>query len=402
MEVTRHRKQGICLAVLLCWKRYLSRQMENSSRHESIIESSSKNVDELLIRRFLLSVPLRYKEGPQGLIFVTFGSSARLFILKAGIMARGKAGGGSSGQDETVDVSNISKLQDEVATLTEMVRLQQETISRLSETRNSDSSRTQMTSTRQGLNTPSIAIYSGKKEEKCTTKILGFLCSVRKNGKYGKLTDRQTLELAECHLRDGAATWYMGLEKNGETPGTMDDLQKAMIREFVPEDEKAQTKVKLMNLKFCGSMENHINNFKKLVAACETPLSESYLFFFMSLPPMYKEEFTKKYPGASPKDMKTVYNEARTLELSKKWAGKPTKNSTQDSSSGRAPPKKEQSSKRSDVSKKNDSLETWGKARKGELGLYKKANRCYRCGVKGWTTDHKCGQTSEQPADPKE
>lgn len=56
------------------------------------------------------------------------------------------------------------------------------------------------------------------------------------------------LQLAECHLQDPASTWITRLEVREEIPATLATLQKAIIKEFVPSNEKARAKLKLMAL----------------------------------------------------------------------------------------------------------------------------------------------------------
>ncbi len=105
--------------------------------------------------------------------------------------------------------------------------------------------------------------------------------------------DDKLAELAECHFQDKAAAWIMRLEQSSTKPTTLADLQAAMISEFVPADEKARAKVRLMNLRISKSLEAHLSIFQDLVEICGTPLSEAYLFSYMSLPGNFKQEFTK-------------------------------------------------------------------------------------------------------------
>ncbi len=140
------------------------------------------------------------------------------------------------------------------------------------------------------LKAPPIPIFSGKSDERTTTKVRGFIYNVRKTGKLTNLTEEKLVELAECHLQDKAAAWIMRLEQNDAKPTTIDDLQTMMISEFVPHDERARAKARLMNMELKTSIETHIEKFQDLIEICATPISEAYIYFFMSLPAVYKEE----------------------------------------------------------------------------------------------------------------
>lgn len=73
----------------------------------------------------------------------------------------------------------------------------------------------------------------------------------------------------------------MSLERDGKKPRTTGELQEAMIREFVPQNEMARAKNRLMNLKQTGTMENYVSTFRDLVKLCDTPLSKACRSFLM-------------------------------------------------------------------------------------------------------------------------
>ncbi len=232
------------------------------------------------------------------------------------------------------------------------------------------------------LKAPPIPVYSGKKDERTTVKVNGFVYNVRKVGALSNMNDAKLLAMAECHLQDKAAAWIMRCERAGTKPTTVAELQAAMIKEFVPADEKARAKMDLMNIEMKASMDAHIAKFQELVEICSTPLSEAYLFFFMSLQPNYKQEFTKKYPTGEPESMQEVYEHARTLELSMKWT-KSNKESIDKNALGKK--KKESLGDPSTKKPKKDEDLCWGPAKRHEIGLYKKKDRCMKCGLAGWS-----------------
>lgn len=236
------------------------------------------------------------------------------------------------------------------------------------------------------LKAPPIPIFSGKSDERTTTKVRGFIYNVRKTGKLTNLTEEKLVELAECHLQDKAAAWIMRLEQNDAKPTTIDDLQTMMISEFVPHDERARAKVRLMNMELKTSIETHIEKFQDLIEICATPISEAYIYFFMSLPAVYKEEFTKRFPD-QPANIQEAYNHARTLSRAKQWtkANSLSKSGKWDGPTGSNPKS----------GKKDNTKISWGPAKKGEGKLYRSQDRCCKCGVKGWSDpSHPCREDS--------
>lgn len=63
-----------------------------------------------------------------------------------------------------------------------------------------------------------------------------------------------------------------------------EELITIMFKEFIPTNGKNKANVKLMNLKMKSSVEDHISYFQDLVSISQTPNSEFYRYFFMSLP----------------------------------------------------------------------------------------------------------------------
>lgn len=84
-----------------------------------------------------------------------------------------------------------------------------------------------------------------------------------------------------CHLDGRAATWYMRQENAGKEPGSMEELRKAMVAEFVPSIEKSQAKMELVALRMNAkdSTDKHIDKFEELMDTSETEISEAYSYF---------------------------------------------------------------------------------------------------------------------------
>ena len=102
---------------------------------------------------------------------------------------------------------------------------------------------------------PQIAPFSGKIEQQNSTKVKSFMFSIRKVGLVANMSETDMLALADCYLQDKAATRMMSLQARGEKHRSLEKLQKALIDEFVPADEKARAKAKLMRLKLSGGVE---------------------------------------------------------------------------------------------------------------------------------------------------
>lgn len=87
------------------------------------------------------------------------------------------------------------------------------------------------------------------------------------------------MALAECCFTDSAAAWHMRLESRRGKPEDVIALQVAMIKEFVPQDERARAKLCLTEIMMTSSMDEHVMKFKKLVKITEirrtrnTPIS---------------------------------------------------------------------------------------------------------------------------------
>lgn len=75
--------------------------------------------------------------------------------------------------------------------------------------------------------------------------------------------------------------------------------------------------------------------------------------------------------------MNEVYDLATTIEISLYWGKEDSANDKNFKKSGGA-------TKASEKTVKDDSMISWGKARKGEGDMYCKNDRCMKCGKNGW------------------
>lgn len=209
--------------------------------------------------------------------------------------------------------------------------------------------------------------------------------------------------LAECHLQDRAASRMLRLEREKQKPESLQELKREMIHEFVPTNEKASARVQLMDIKLKDSsdLNEHEAVFEDLVSLCGTPTNEAYIYFFNSLPKTYKGKFAERFPDSQPlhrtgrPSIQVAYYYARTLELSMKLSGESQRSSHEENK--RHEQKKNKRGSKNGESKdsrpawKNDNTVTWGPAKKGENTLYRKHDRCFTCGEKGWSDpNHPC------------
>ncbi len=295
----------------------------------------------------------------------------------------------------------LGELQGELQLLRQMVEAQQATIATLTangmDSGQSNSPDPNASPIQQNLKAPTIKAYAGTDKQRNSVSVRGFFYRVQKVGALSNISEEKMLSSPECHSQEKAAAWMMRLEQDGEKPATVSELQSEMIKEFVPSDEITQAKFKLMKLRFKSNMERHISTFEENVQICDTPLSEAYVFVFMGLTPKYREEFIKKYPTGTSKYMREMYEHARTIYMSLAW-GKEEKEHD-----GRPPSKQshdKESLKKRKETIQNNSLLLWGKARKGEGDIYRKHDRCMKCGNEGWKeekcTCHKVGGEENQ------
>lgn len=303
---------------------------------------------------------------------------------------RNNADEGPSAPEDSNNAEAMRTLLVEFNRLCEVVSGQQQLIQSLQ----AAATPTPAPSSRNALNSltlkaPPIPTFTGIQDERNSLKVKGFICGVRRFGRLSSTTNAKLLQLAEGHLQDRASAWLTRLETNGQKPTSIEELQKAMIQEFVPTNEKAKARISLMNLQMSTSMEKHIGNFTDLVELCETPVHKAYTFFFMSLPDNFKSEFAKKYPSSDPDNMQSVYDHARTIEMSQQRIKAPkiqekektpyTKDKDSSGLSSKTSPEKDPSSL------------TWGPAKRGEGRLYRDHDRCCKCGKAPWSDpEHPC------------
>lgn len=315
-------------------------------------------------------------------------------------------------------------LDAQVQKLRSTVRRQNEIIQTLQATldANTAGSSAQPNEPTHRIKSPPVSCYSGKPSERTSEKVKSFFYSIHKFGILNKYNDEQLVAFAECYLQDRAASWIMRLETNGTKPTTLEDLKKAMIKEFVPANEKAKARVRLMDIKSHQSsdLEEHIAKFEDLVSLCDTPVNEAYIYFLNSLPQVYKAKFTEKFPTSQPVDVTgqpsilTAYECARTLDLSYKMSGKhkeeglPKQEYSQkgkrdhrsrDKGQQRLPNRQNNRRKRE---WKDEDAVCWGPAQSGEGGIYRKFDRCCVCGLKGWSNpSHPCRKDNRESKEKK-
>lgn len=136
---------------------------------------------------------------------------------------------------------------------------------------------------------------------------------------FSNIAEDRVLASAKCYLTDLAATWLIRLETRGKKARHVNDLQKLLIKEFVPPDDRARAKVSLIEIQMRSSKGKHFSKFNKLVEITDAPENEEYIFIFMSLPGKYKPKVSEKYPSGmltGDKGMTAVYEDAQNWALS--------------------------------------------------------------------------------------
>lgn len=304
-----------------------------------------------------------------------------------------------------VPQAEFQQLLQKITELQETVNSQQATIVQLQSERTGGNAQRGSSNPLQALKSPPIPVFTGKMLDCTSTKVKGFISNVRRVARLSNSDDdSKFLQLAECHLQDRASTWLTRLEARDEKPTTLDALQTAMLREFVPSNEKAKAQLKLMTFKMKSSIDKHIDDFTDLVEICETPTREAYSFFFMSVPQYLKGKLAEEFPESDPSQMRDVYKCARKHEIAEKWAtgkqdgheksDRAPSNADKTPKSTRAAPYGTNNSKGASsktTSAKDPEALTWGPAQKGEGRLYRTHDRCCKCGKKPWSDpNHAC------------
>lgn len=146
-----------------------------------------------------------------------------------------------------------------------------------------------------------ILVYAEKAEDCTRTKINGFICNVRRVGRLSNNNDESKLvQLAECHLQDRASTWINRFEERSDKPQPLQQLQNAMMRQFVPSNEEAKAQPNLLPFTLRVTLDKHVNDFIEPMEICETPKREARAFLFMSASQYLKGELTKGVPRIRP------------------------------------------------------------------------------------------------------
>jgi len=254
------------------------------------------------------------------------------------------------------------------------------------------------------LKSPPIPIFTGKSNECNSTNVKGFISNVRRVGRLSNSSDEaKLLQLAECHLQERASNWITRLEDKDEKPSNLKELQEAMLKEFVPSNEKARAQLKLMTFKMRGTIDKHIEEFMELIETCSTPTREAYEFFFMSVSQYLKGKLSEEFPESDPSDMRDVYRCARKHEIAEKWASgkqentKPHNNGSSSDNKVKAD-KNRVNNKDKSRTQKDLKAECWGPALKGEGRMYREDDRCCKCGKKPWSDPtHPCRLLGQNP-----
>ena len=162
-----------------------------------------------------------------------------------------------------------------------------------------------------------------------------------------------------------------------------------------------------MQTKMGRGLDHYITVFRDLIEITGTPLAMAYAFFFMGLPDDYKEEMTKQYPDSEPETMQEVYESVGTIERALQFTRRrsiPVSDRKPKENRGKSiQPQNDAQPSNYSVSKKDRNAVSWGPAKEGEKGTYRRNKRCLLCGHK-WTLEHSCAKDSEskpQGKDPK-
>lgn len=241
------------------------------------------------------------------------------------------------------------------------------------------------------LKSPPIPVFTGKSTDCSSMKIKAFISSVSRVARLSNNYDElKIVQLAVCHFQDRASTWITRLENTASRPTTIDELKEAMIKEFVPSNEKAKAQLKLLTFKMRNNLEKHIEDFTDLIETCDTPTSEAYSFFFMSLPQYLEGKLSEAFPESDPDDIREVFKCARKFEMAENWAtGKqdyPTEKKQSKFLGKQTVPHNASLKDKKSTRTLDDSEPSWGPAQKGEGKIYREKDRCCKCGKTPWTS----------------
>ncbi len=180
------------------------------------------------------------------------------------------------------EADELTKMLIEMESLKLIASNQQKKIAQLEKTRNltktatSASSLSKCPASLPNIKVVPIAPYGARPEGRTSTKVKGFLYNVRSVAGPHSMDDTQTLALAECRLQEKAAAWIIRLESTALKPVTFAEFESAMLKEFVPSDERARAKTRLLTLKINRNtrIEQHITLFQSLLDVANAPLDK--------------------------------------------------------------------------------------------------------------------------------
>lgn len=215
----------------------------------------------------------------------------------------------------------------------------------------------------------------------------------------------EMVDVAKCFLKGAASTWINREEAQGTEFSNLDALEKALIEEYVPDNEDAQARSKLMRLQFKSNLlERHISQFRDLIELCGPHPGDAYNYFFMSLPDEYKAELAQRFPKGST-DLKAVYNFVRNLEVAQSWRAPSAQPPRRRSSNGfpRTSSRHTGATNSRTTTPQHDPAATsWGPCDKSnalERQRYRSSDRCMACGGEGWSKPtHVCDLTAKDSA----
>jgi len=88
------------------------------------------------------------------------------------------------------------------------------------------------------IKAPMPNTYGGSVSERNSVSLRSFFFRLQKAGEFSNISDEELTSLALCHLSGRAATWAMRNEREGNKPQDVEELRRAMFKEFVPSMEK--------------------------------------------------------------------------------------------------------------------------------------------------------------------
>lgn len=158
---------------------------------------------------------------------------------------------------EGVEPVDVSHFQEQLTVLQTTVQQQADLIRILQRQLKNEGSNTgsQLNVIGSAFKSPPVPIFKGNVADRKSERVKSFFYSIKKYGTLCNYSEAKMVALAECHLQDRAASWMLGLERENQKPETLEELRQEMIREFVPTNERAAARVRLMDIKLKDSKD---------------------------------------------------------------------------------------------------------------------------------------------------